>query len=70
MNITRCPEEFGCYRYKLQIEGICLSGKDDRGQVVFVMFNRRQPVRSATSKPEAKQDNVASNSRRTRATEL
>ena len=39
MNITRCPEEFGCYRYKLQIEGICLSGKDDRGQVVFVMFN-------------------------------
>ena len=38
-NITRCPEKFGCYRYKLRIEGICLSGKDDRGQVVFVMFN-------------------------------
>ena len=39
VNITRYPEEFGCYRYKLRIEGIDLSGKDDRGEVAFIMFN-------------------------------
>ena len=39
MNTTRCPEEFGCYRYKLRVEGIDLSGKENRGEVVFIMFN-------------------------------
>ena len=39
MTITRFPQEFGCYRYKLQVEEIGLSGKDNRGEVVFVMRN-------------------------------
>ena len=39
VNTTRCPEEFGCYRYKLRVEGIDLSGKENRGEVVFIMFN-------------------------------
>ena len=39
MNTTRCPEEFGCYRYRLRVEGIELSGKEDRGGLVFIMFN-------------------------------
>ena len=39
MNTTRYPEEFGCYRYKLRVEGIYLSGKEDRGEIVFIMFN-------------------------------
>lgn len=39
MKITRYPKEFGCYRYKLRVEEIDLSGKANRGEVVFVMFN-------------------------------
>ena len=39
MKITRYPEEFGIYRYKLRVDEIDLVGGDTRGELVFVMLN-------------------------------
>ena len=39
MNITRYPEDFGPDRYSLRIDHLELAGKDDCGELVFVMFN-------------------------------
>ena len=39
MNTTRYPEEFGPHRYSLRIDGLDLAGKEDLGELVFVMFN-------------------------------
>ena len=39
MTITRYPEEFVPYRYSLRVDQLDLAGKDDCGELVFVMFN-------------------------------
>ena len=36
MNITRCPEEFGDYRYSLRVE---FTGQDDQRNLTVIMFN-------------------------------
>ena len=41
MSITEYPEEFGPLSYSLRIDGdhLDLGGKEDRGELVFIMFN-------------------------------
>ena len=41
VSITEYPEEFGPLSYSLRIDGdhLDLAGKEDRGELVFLMFN-------------------------------
>ena len=39
MKITRCPEQFGSYRYRLTVEFTDQDAPDNRGNLVVIMFN-------------------------------
>ena len=56
MTITRYPEEFGPYRDSLRIDQLDLAGKDDCGELVFVMCN---PAATEEERDVGRQSNEA-----------